>query len=322
MVSRRNGLPATQSEAEWESPQEAVAALPRTVWARLAAGGLVLAATLVWTYWPTLCRLVTQWRNQPDYSHGFLVGPLAVYFLWATRDRFPGWTPRFAWPGLVLVALSVGLRVVSAQYFLEPIDGWSIPLGIAGVVWAFGGGRVLLWSLPSIVFLLFLVPLPFRVERWVSLPLQSVATRISAWTLQLLGQPALAEGHTIILDQFRLEVEQACSGLRIFVGVLALAFAYLVLASQTWIEKLVLLASVVPIALLSNATRIVATGLLYQYASEEAGRKFAHDSAGLVMIVLAAAMFAIVVWYLRRLFTAVEPIDIKTVIRERLHEIS
>jgi exosortase len=289
---------------------------------KLPAGGLVLAATLVWAYWPTLCRLVAVWKSQPDYSHGFLVIPLSAYFLWATRDRFPGLSPRFAWPGLVLVLLSIGLRVASARYFLEQIDGWSIPLAIAGMVWAFGGFRVLWWSLPSILFLLFMVDLPFRVERWVSLPLQTVATRISAWTLQLLGVPAVPVGHTIYVDQVSIPlfVAEQCSGLRIFVGILALAYAYLVLARQAWWERVVLLLSVVPIALAANAARIVATGLLYRYISEEAGRGFAHDSAGLAMIVLAAAMFALVVWYLRRLFRTEEPVDLKTFVRERLRE--
>jgi exosortase len=287
----------------------------------LGFGALTLAATMVWAYWPTLCRLAAVWRSQPDYSHGFLVAPLAVYFLWATRDRFPGLSRRFAWLGMVLVLLSLGLRYASARWFYEQIDGWSIPLAIAGMVWAFAGGRVLLWCLPSIVFLLFMVDLPYRVERWVSLPLQTVATNLSAWTLQLLGVPAVPMGHTIYVDQVSipLEVAQACSGLRIFVGILALAFAYLVLARQAWWEKLVLLLSVVPIALAANAARIVGTGLLYRYISEEAGRGFAHDSAGLAMVLLAAAMFGVVVWYLRRLFRIEEPMDIKAVVREQLH---
>ena len=290
----------------------------------MLAASAALAAAMVWAYWPTWCKLASSWHNQPDYSHGFLVVPFAAYFLWARRDRFPGAAGRFAWPGLVLVLLSLGLRFVSAHYYLEQIDGWSIPLWAAGLVWAFGGRRMLWWTLPAVVFLLFMVPLPFRVERWVSLPLQTVATKLSAWTLQFLGQAALPVGHTIYLDKVSvpLEVERACSGLRIFVGILALAFAYLVLVRQTWWEKVILLVSVFPIAIAANVTRIVATGLLYRYVSEEAGKKFSHDAAGLAMVALAAAMFAVVVWYLRRLFPALEPVDIKAVVRERLHETS
>ena len=99
------------------------------------------------------------------------------------------------------------------------------------------------WSLPSIAFLWFMVPLPFRVERWLSLPLQGAATKLSCWILQALGQPALAEGHVILLGDNRLEVEQACSGLRIFVGIVALAFAYAILMRRQWWEKALLLLS-------------------------------------------------------------------------------
>jgi exosortase len=167
-----------------------------------------------------------------------------------------------------------------------------------------------------VLFLWFMVPLPFRIETAVSLPLQGVATKLSCWTLQLLGQPALAMGHTIHLGPHRLEIAQACSGLRIFVGIFALAFAYVAIVRRTWWERLILLVSAVPIALLANATRVVVTGLLYRYVSEEAGKKFAHDAAGWAMILLAAGMFAGVLWYMRRLLPEVESVDVADVVRQ------
>ena len=133
--------------------------------------------------------------------------------------------------------------------------------------------------------------------------------------LQMLGQPALAEGHTIHLGEHQLEVEQACSGLRIFIGIGALAFAYVVIVRRAWWEKAVLLLSVVPIALIANATRVVATGLLYQYVSGEAARKFSHDAAGWVMILFAAGLFALVLWYLGKLVREVEPVEMDGVVR-------
>jgi exosortase len=171
------------------------------------------------------------------------------------------------------------------------------------------------WSLPSIIFLWFMVPLPYRVERWLSLPLQGAATKLSCWVLQILGQPALAEGHTILLGSYRLEVEQACSGLRIFVGILALAFAFVTIVRRTWWEKALLLASAIPIALLANSSRIVATGLLYQWVSGEAAKEFTHAAAGWVMILLAAGLFGLVLWYLYSLVREVEKVDVGAVVR-------
>ncbi len=301
-------------------------------------GGAILAAAFVWAYWPTLVSLIATWNREPDYSHGFLVAPLAVYFLWVRRDRFPGGkgdrsnlcvAPSgpfrqigpvpFSWLdvvfGLGLIAACVAARALSAHFYLDAIDGWSILPWVGGVVLLLAGRKVFWWSLPSIAFLWFMVPLPYRVERWLSLPLQGAATKLSCWILQALGQPALAEGHVIFLGDHRLEIEQACSGLRIFVGIVALAFAYVIVARRAWWERALLLLSAVPIALLANAARIVATGLLYQYVSGEAARKFSHDGAGWVMILLAAGMFGLVLWYLCRLVQEVELVGVGDVVR-------
>jgi exosortase len=279
--------------------------------------GMLLIGVFMWAYWPTLVGLVKTWDSQPDYSHGYFVVPLAVYFLWARRDRFPGAAKGIAWAGLILVAASIGMRMFSARFFMVAIDGWSIMLWVGGVVWLFWGRRVFWWSLPSIAFLWFMVPLPYRVERWLSLPLQRVATKLSCWVLQLLGQPALGQGNTIHLGEHQLEVEQACSGLRIFVGIVALAFAYVIIVRRPWWEKALLLVSVVPIALVANATRIVGMGLLCQLVSGEAGQRFAHDFSGYVMIPFAAGLFALVLWYLGKLVQEVELVDVTASIRRQ-----
>lgn len=281
----------------------------------LIAGIGVLAATAVWAYWPTLVELVETWDSQPDYSHGFLVAPVALYFLWARRATYPGFSESMAWPGLALIAAAFAMRLVAAEWWLEQVDGWSLLVWLAGVVWLFGGYSLLRWSLPSIAFLWFMIPWPYGVERWLSLPLQRIAALLSCWTLQLLGQPALAEGNTLLLGEHRLEVEQACSGLRIFVGIIALAFVYVILARRAWWENVLVFLSVVPIALVSNVCRIVVTGLLYQYVSGEAAQKFSHDVSGWVMIPFAAGLFAIMLWYLEKLLPEVESVDLRAAIR-------
>jgi exosortase len=289
------------------------AAMPQRM--KWAAMGCLLGAAFLWSYWPTLTGLFSAWRYVPDYSHGFLVPPLAAFILWIRRDRMPAPSAGLAWSGLLLVALSVAVRFAGAWYYLESLEAWSIMLWAAGAVWLFFGRAVALWTLPSVLFLFFMVPLPFRVERQLSLPLQTIATKLSCWTLQILGQPAMSEVHVIYLGGIRLEIEQACSGLRIFVGIAALAFAYVVVVQRTWWEKAILLASFVPIALIANATRIVVTGLLWQYVSAEAAHQFSHDLAGLVMIPFAALLFALVLWYLGKLFGEVERVEIDAVVR-------
>ncbi len=282
------------------------------IWLAGAAG---LLAAFVWSYGPTLLELVKVWDREPDYSHGYFVVPLALYFLWARRDRFPKGANGPAWGGLTLLALSIATRIVGARLGIDAVEGWSILFWAAGVAWLLGGLRVLWWSLPSVAFLWFMIPIPYRAERMLSDQLQPIAAKLSSWVLQCFGQPAIARANTILLGEHTLEVEQACSGLRIFVGIAALAFAYVVLVRRPWWEKAFLLISVVPIALIANSTRIVVTGMLIQTVSGEAAKQFSHDIAGWVMVPYAAALFALVLWYMGKLVPSVESVGVGAVLR-------
>jgi exosortase len=264
--------------------------------------GSIALFTGIWAYWPTLQNIVSTWEREPDYSHGYLVVPASLFFLWTRRKSLPQVSSPAIVTGFALVASSLLVRVFAAVFYYHAIDGWSMLIWLAGVVAIFFGNAVLRWAFPAIAFLFFMIPLPFSLEGAMSLPLQRIATKVSCWTLQLFGQPAISEGNTILLGDHRLEVEQACSGLRLFMSISALAFAYLLLVKRSWWEKLLLVFSIVPIAIVANAARIVATGLLFQYASSDVGKKFSHDFAGWAMIPLAAALFGMVLWYLGKLF--------------------
>ena len=277
------------------------------LWLWLSA---VLAAVVVmWAYWPTLREMVNQWERQPDYSHGYLVVPIAVLFLWARRSRLPWETIRPSIWGAELLLVAVALRVLAGLYFLRPLDGWTLPLTVAGVVWLLWGTAALRWSWPSIVFLWFMVPIPFAAERWLSVPLQSVATRASAAVLVMLGQPAITEGNVILLGEHTLLVEEACSGMRIFIGIFALAFAFVLFSRWSWWQKGLVLLAALPVAILANVIRIVTTALLYQWVSSDVGQKFSHDLAGFVMIPLAAVILWLFLIYLDRLFPQVEDVN-------------
>lgn len=270
----------------------------------------VLGVAGVLSYLPTLYLLTREWDRLPDYSHGYLVIPFSIILAWLRRDQIPELSPTINAIGLVPIALSVVVRWVGAAYFVDFVDGISILLWVCGAVWMICGLRFLWWGAPSVAFLLFMIPLPYSINLMVSWPLQRVATKISTYLLQLLGQPALAEGNTIVLDTHVLEVAQACSGLRIFVGILALAFFIVFMTPRSRFMNVLIVGSVLPIALLANSLRIVATGLLMQYASTETAQKFSHDLAGWIMIPVACVMFALFMWYVGILFPRIDRAEI------------
>ncbi|MAT72670.1 MAG: exosortase [Planctomycetaceae bacterium] len=273
-----------------------------------SAASALLAAVIAWAYWPTFAALVDLWLRQPDYSHGFLVAPISVFFLWSRRDQRPALAPRpSAWGGVVLLAAGIA-RVAASVFYLTPLDSWTIPVTLAGAVWLLCGWPWLRWMLPSIAFLWFMAPIPYSAERWLSVPLQAVATELSTAALVCLQQPAIAEGNTIILGENTLLVEEACSGLRIFVGIAALACAFAMCSRWAWWKKLLVLAAACPVAILANSIRIVTTGMLYQGVSQEAAIRFSHDISGFAMIPIAAGLFWLLLSYFDRMFIEVEEV--------------
>ena len=289
--------------------------------AHISTTTLVAAILLIgvgaWAFAPTIICLVGIWNAQPDYSHGYLVAPLAILFLWMRRQTFPSESVSSSWFGIVLLVVSGAIRIAGEVYATETADGWALVIWVAGSVLALFGWKVFRWSLPCVAFLIFMVPLPFRFEHMLSVPLQRVAATISTFVLQCLTQPAFAEGTTIWVGDQQLEIEQACSGLRIFVGILALAFAYIIAAKRELWEIVFLLASVIPIALVANATRIVVSGILFHNVSSDAAKHFSHDVAGWLMIPLAAALFAVTLWYMNCLVREVKSVDVTDLVQQQ-----
>lgn len=292
----RNGAASTPAEPS------------RLAWVSWALACAAMFATFAWAYWPTFPKLLHAWNVEPDYSHGYLVLPLAAVFLWQRRDRMP-MPSGPAWMGLVLLAAGLAMNVAGSAFFIDSFDGWSMPLVLGGVCWLLGGWAFFVWCMPPLMFLWFMVPLPYRAEGLLSLPLQRMSTEISVWLLQCLGQPALAEGNVVRIGEMQLEVAQACSGLRIFMSIFALAFAVCVLARNPWWSKGLLFASVLPIAVLTNALRVTLTGLVFPHFPSEAARSLLHDVAGWLVIPLAALLIGALLLWLNRLVYEVETVS-------------
>jgi exosortase len=268
---------------------------------------LILAPAFLWAYWPTLVWMESLWRNEPDYSHGYLILPLAGLIAYARWDLFPGVRPGVSWQGVSLLIVAIAIRIVGRFGYMDFLDGWSLLPWFAGVAWMLLGRQAMRWALPSIGFLFLLVPLPFQAESLLSWKLQGVATEASTALLRVLGQPAVAEGHTIWLGQTQLMVEDACSGLRIFVGIGALAFFWASVVRRSWIDRFVILGSVLPLAIVANVLRVT-TVALFSRRFDGVSLDRIHDWVGIAMIAVAALMLWGVKVYWEMLYRPVETV--------------
>ena len=235
-------------------------------------------ALFAWSYHDTLLSLHDTWNSNPDYQHGYFVLPIAFAILWRRREEFQGETT-VAWSGLLLIALAAFVRWFAVRFFFMELDAWSILLWLGGAFWVAGGFRFFCWALPAIAFLGFATPLPGSVELALSNQLQAIAAAGSAFGLQCLGRPAILDGTTVLLNGIELDIERACSGLRMFFGVFAIAFGFGMLgkAGKRITTLLVFLA--VPVSLLGNIVRIMVTGLLFEITDDQTARQLEHDFA-------------------------------------------
>jgi exosortase len=263
--------------------------------------GLFLLA-IIWSAWMTIEEMALRWSAEPTYSHGYLVPLIAAAILWLRRDRFPvaGSSRPNAW-GLVLVAIGVACHLAGVFFYVRWVQGFALIPYIAGVIMLLWGWPVLRWALPGVLFLVFMIPLPFTVEMLLHRPLKLLSTNMSTYMLQTLGFPAINEGATILLDTHELGVVDACSGLKMLMIFFALSTAVAVMVNRPILERLLIVASAIPIALIVNVIRITVTGVLYQVASSELADKVFHDLAGWFMMPLALLFL----WIELRLFSSV-----------------
>ncbi len=261
---------------------------------RLLLPGAVAAALFggltLWAFWPVLQEMAAKWVHDPQYTHGYLVPAFSAYLLWSRRNRLQGAKLAPSWWGVVPLVAAAGLRYLATLNY-DYLDGMALVLTVGGLFLLAGGPRALDWAWPAVAFLLFMVPLPFSVERAVAHRLQHVATVCSTYALQTMGIPALARGNVIELrSPPTLEVEKACSGLSMMLIFFALSTAMAVLVRRPLVDRLILLVSAVPIAIVANVARITATGLAQEMFGPEAARRIFHDWAGWLMMPLALAL--------------------------------
>jgi exosortase len=169
-------------------------------------------------------------------------------------------------------------------------------LTIYGLVLMVGGRQVFRRVLWILLFLFLMFPLPGRIHNMVSDPLQRLATTGSVFFLEAFGVPVSQQGNIVMLnDSIPMAVAEACSGLRMLTAfIIVSAFVAYMVKRPRW-QKAVLLASSIPVAVVSNMIRIFATGIIMLYVSVEIGEKFFHDFAGVVMMPAAVALiFALI----------------------------
>lgn len=250
----------------------------------------LVTAALGYGYAPIILDLYRTWNREPDYSHGFLVLPIALFIMYRLWPVDPADAPRVWLPGLGVVIVGLALRA----WFHSLGRNWSESSTLLLVVFGLGISRLGLRSMrrvwPAFAFLLFWFPLPNGVNSALSQPLQSIATKSATLVLRLTGLWVIPEGNVIVVGGERLEVAAACNGLSMLMSLAAAVVATASIVPMTMLKRLLLLGTIIPIALASNILRIAATAWCYYQFGAKVGAQYAHDAAGWLMMPTAMAL--------------------------------
>ncbi len=269
----------------------------------LGVAGL-LAALVIWSYWPTLTALREFWSVNDDYSVGMLVPPVALYLVWRERQALRAATVRpDAW-GLALVLGSQLMRFGGLYYAFGSAERLSLVVLVSGLLLLLAGRDVfrrLIWVQG---FLLLMLPLPNRIHHAVALPLQEWATSLAVFGLQTLGYYVTRDGNVLRLDdQSAVMVAEACSGLRMLTAFVFTAAALCFLVRRPAWQKAMLVLSSLPIAVFSNGLRVLATSAWVHAVQDVQVEQRMHDAAGLLMMPLALLVLLAEMRFLTRVTT-------------------
>lgn len=286
---------------------------------------LAIIAAIVFAYASVLLKLTHDWWTDENYSHGLLIPFVIGYILWIQRDRFQAEPakPSVLWGGIaILLALfALWTGVAGAELYMQRL---SLVLILAGIVVYFWGGRLLRLALVPLGLLLLAIPIPTIIFNKIAFPLQLFASRCAVWSMTMFNIPVLRQGNVIELKPLnsfvtkKLEVVEACSGIRSLMTLLTLAvvFSYFShprsknksrpakitdwLKSYGFWRSTIIVLSAVPIAILTNAFRVSGTGILSHYYGTRVADGFFHSFSGWVVYIVAFLLLFAVGWILDR----------------------
>lgn len=259
----------------------------------------VLLMLLIVLNIPILVALVGDWLRDANYSHGFLIIPISIFLFYRKRKELKFPVPASK-TGFVLFALGcVGLLfgVAATEYFTTR---FSLVMAVTGLALYYLGNENFRKVWFAFFFLIFMIPIPAIIYYSATLPMQLFASKTTHSVLNLIGVPAAREGNIIFLPAYALEVVEACSGLRSLATLLALSALLGHLALPGTVRPLILFFLAIPVAIVVNIIRLLATAVGAYAISPKLAESFLHDLSGIMVFFLALVIMLAIAGILRR----------------------
>ena len=258
---------------------------------RFAIGSTALCVAIAFgIFAPVLYHMIRHWQLVDEYSHGFLIAPLAIYFAWEQRAALRRTRIAPSWWGVGLLLLGVAALALGRLGVELMAMRTAFLLTLHGLVLLLLGPHIYRVLAFPLFFSFLMIPLPQSLQNTITFPMQLIASDLAMYPLYWMQIPALREGNIIHLSQSTLLVAEACSGLRsvMALGTLGVVFAYFF--RRSWAKRAIIVLSTLPIAILVNAFRVALTGFLTHHYGEEAAQGVIRTTEGFFTFGLAFAL--------------------------------
>jgi exosortase len=276
---------------------------------------LIIGVLFWWTFRYEIERIVFKWISDPSWSHGFLIPFFSLYFINQRKKEILTLRSRPNYVGLFFLLccllfyiLNMSIPSLRATYIRQVL----MVTTLGTIVFFLCGWQMVQYTWLAVFFLIFAIPLPQGYYIRLTMPMRKLAAVIATALLNLVGGlEASVSG--VIIDVFykgkhmepALNVAEACSGMRLLMAFLALGVAMAYLHYRPIWQRMVLLASTIPIAIFCNIVRVTVTGFIHVFIDPKYAQGFYHDILGMGMLVLAFGLYYFIAWFMSNLF--IEP---------------
>jgi exosortase len=251
---------------------------------------LFLVSIWLFTFYPIYSELFSVWMYRSNSSHGSLAPVISVILIWQKRkELIQEKISSNAWGAVILIA-SISLYIIAYAGAIAVICRAMIVFSLIGLILFNFGKRIFKIIAFPLFFLIFIVPVPESVYGMVAFPLQLFATKVSAFLIKAASIHVLREGNILYISNTSLEVAEACSGLRSMTSFIMLSFLFAYLMKKSMRNRILIVLSAIPLALLTNIIRVTGTGILAHFYGDQAARSFLHEFSGLAVFALGFIM--------------------------------
>jgi exosortase D (VPLPA-CTERM-specific) len=266
----------------------------------LAGIAIVLALSVSTLFSFGIEWMLEAWKT-PQYSHGYFIPVVACYLVWLRARDLVELQPTASWLGVAVVVLALLINALGDLSAVVTISEYALLLAAVGLGLAAAGTKGMRVLAVPLLYLVFMVPWPNFLETRLTSQLQLLSSELGVAVIRLAGYSVFLEGNVIDLGNYKLQVAEACSGMRYLFPLMSFGFLSAVLFRGRWWQRAILFLSTVPITILMNSFRIGVIGILVNNFGIEQAEGFIHDFEGWVVFMACVGLLFLEIWIFARM---------------------